>query len=119
MKPQIRDLSIYVHIPFCRAKCSYCDFLSFGGLEYPFQRQYIKALQKEIEAYRMVSEDYLVQTVFFGGGTPSYIEADLICDVMDTIRNVFEVAEDAEITLEGNPDSLKLEIGRASCRERV
>ena len=109
MKPQIRDLSIYVHIPFCRAKCSYCDFLSFGGLEYPFQRQYIKALQKEIEAYRMVSEDYLVQTVFFGGGTPSYIEADLICDVMDTIRNVFEVAEDAEITLEGNPDSLKLD----------
>lgn len=109
MKPQIRDLSIYVHIPFCRAKCSYCDFLSFGGCDYPLQRRYVNALCREIEAYEAVSKDYQVQTIFFGGGTPSYMEADLICQIMETIKKVFHVTEHAEITLEGNPDSLKLD----------
>lgn len=107
MKPKARDLSIYVHIPFCKMKCSYCDFLSFGGCEYPAQRQYVNALCRELEAYQSISKDYQVQTIFFGGGTPSYIDADLICQIMETIQNVFDVAEDAEVTIEGNPDSLK------------
>lgn len=109
MNSEVRDLSIYVHIPFCKAKCSYCDFLSFGGFRYPMQRQYVDALCREIEAYSRVSGQYRARTIFFGGGTPSYIEADLICRIMETIEKVFDVAEDAEITLEGNPDSLKLE----------
>ena len=109
MSSGTRELSIYVHIPFCKAKCSYCDFLSFGGCDYPIQRQYVNALCREIKAYSLVSKEYRVQTIFFGGGTPSYIEADLICQIMETIEEVFEVAEDAEITLEGNPDSLKLD----------
>lgn len=106
MKPKIRDLSIYVHIPFCRAKCSYCDFLSFGGCDGSLQKQYVDALCKEIEAYRFVAKDYRVQTIFFGGGTPSFIEAEWIGQILATIQKVFEVTEDAEITLEGNPDSL-------------
>ncbi len=107
VKRKIRDLSIYVHIPFCKAKCSYCDFLSFGGCGYQEQRQYVNALCREIEAYRVISKEYRVQTIFFGGGTPSYIDADLLCEVFDTIQNVFDVAGNAEITIEGNPDSLK------------
>jgi oxygen-independent coproporphyrinogen-3 oxidase len=104
-----RELSIYVHIPFCKAKCSYCDFLSFGGCGHSQQLQYVKALCREIQAYEQVAEPYWVETIFFGGGTPSYIEGDLIDTVLDTIRQVFQVAEDAEITIEGNPDSLTLE----------
>ncbi|MCM1179046.1 MAG: radical SAM family heme chaperone HemW [Clostridium sp.] len=106
MEPEIRDLSIYVHIPFCRAKCSYCDFLSFAGCEHSKQEQYVNALCREINAYAFLSEEYRVQTIFFGGGTPSYIDADFICRILETVRNVFDVAKDAEVTIEGNPDSL-------------
>lgn len=104
-----RELSIYVHVPFCKAKCSYCDFLSFGGCDYSRQKQYVNALCKEIEAYQSIAEEYVVGTIFFGGGTPSYVEATFIEKMMQTIRNVFVVDERAEITIEGNPDSLTKE----------
>lgn len=107
MKPDMRDLSLYVHIPFCKQKCIYCDFLSFGECGYEIRRQYISALCKEIEAYQEEAQDYRIKTIFIGGGTPSYIEADLIAEVMHTIHQVFYVEPDAEVTLEGNPDSLK------------
>ncbi len=102
----MRDLSIYVHIPFCKAKCSYCDFLSFGGCGPKLQRRYADALCREIESFWPFAEDYRVKTIFFGGGTPSYVEASLIGQILDTIRKVFAVDREAEITLEGNPDSL-------------
>ncbi len=102
----MRDLSIYVHIPFCKAKCSYCDFLSFGGCGARIQRRYADALCREIESFWPFAEDYRVGTIFFGGGTPSYVEASLIGQILDAIRKVFAVDAEAEITLEGNPDSL-------------
>ncbi len=105
-KSTTRELSLYVHIPFCKAKCNYCDFLSFGGCGYSRQKQYVDALCKEIEAYQAVAKEYVVETIFFGGGTPSYVDASLIEKVMQTIQNVFVVGEHAEITIEGNPDSL-------------
>lgn len=106
-KSKIRDLSLYIHIPFCKQKCVYCDFLSFGESGYDRQRQYISSLCKEIETYQIMAKDYLVKTIFIGGGTPSYIGADLIEKVMETVYKVFKVDTDAEITMEGNPDSLK------------
>lgn len=106
MKPKVRDLSLYVHIPFCKQKCNYCDFLSFGGCSYSRQKQYVEALCKEIEAYKDVASDYMVKTIFIGGGTPSYIEVTFMEQIMRTIFEVFEVEEGAEITIEGNPDSL-------------
>lgn len=102
-----RDLSIYVHIPFCKSKCVYCDFLSFGGYGYSEHRAYADALCREIAAWQAVSEDYVVTSIFLGGGTPSYVEKELIDRVLAKIRTVFEVKKDAEITIEGNPDSLK------------
>lgn len=105
-KPEIREISLYVHIPFCKSKCNYCDFLSFGGCEYSKQKQYVSALCREIEAYRMVAKEYTVKTIFIGGGTPSYIDASLLEQVMRVIHRVFYVKQDAEITIEGNPDSL-------------
>lgn len=106
MKPKIRDLSLYVHIPFCRSKCSYCDFLSFGGCGYRVQKQYAAALCKELQAYKAIAGNYQVKTIYIGGGTPSYMDASLIEQIMQTIYTVFSVAAGAEITIEGNPDSL-------------
>ncbi len=101
-----RDLSLYVHIPFCKTKCNYCDFLSFGGCDYVQQKQYVHALCREIEAYRSVADEYVIRTIFFGGGTPSFMEASFVERIMQTVREVFELDDDAEITIEGNPDSL-------------
>lgn len=106
-KPEKRELSLYVHIPFCKAKCNYCDFLSFGDCDYSRHKTYIHALCKEINAYKPIAHEYVVKTIFFGGGTPSFIEASLIAGVMQTIQDVFEVDNNAEITIEGNPDSLQ------------
>ena len=106
MEPERRELSLYVHIPFCKAKCVYCDFLSFGGCGYDEQKQYTEALCREIETYRPFAKDYRITTIFFGGGTPSYPDAGRIEQIMQTIQDVFYVEPDAEITIEGNPDSL-------------
>lgn len=106
---EIRDLSLYIHIPFCKAKCSYCDFLSFGDCGYSFQKQYMDALKNEIRAYGKVAEDYRVRTIFIGGGTPSYIDSSWIVDIINVIKDTFLICDDAEITLEGNPDSLTRE----------
>lgn len=106
---KMRALSLYVHIPFCKEKCNYCDFLSFGNCSYSRQREYVDALCKEIKAYIPIAEEYEIKTIFFGGGTPSYIEVTLIEQIMQTIRSVFTVDEQAEITIEGNPDSLTKE----------
>lgn len=109
MEPERRELSLYVHIPFCKAKCVYCDFLSFGGCGYDEQKQYTEALCREIEAYRPFAVDYRITTIFFGGGTPSYPDAGLIEQIVQIIQDVFYVEPDAEITIEGNPDSLTKE----------
>lgn len=106
MRSNARDLSLYVHIPFCKVKCAYCDFLSFGGCGDRLHRQYIDALCRELKDYRMIAEEYIVRTIFFGGGTPSYVDASLIGQALQTIREIFVVDEQAEITIEGNPDSL-------------
>lgn len=106
MKNETRDLSLYIHIPFCRAKCNYCDFLSFGGCSISEQREYVNALCKEIGAYSLIADEYRVAAIFFGGGTPSFIDAELIGKILEKIRETFTLSKDCEITIEGNPDSL-------------
>lgn len=101
-----KKLSIYIHIPFCKRKCAYCDFLSFGGRDRSVQKKYIDALCKEIGAYSQIADRYIVSTIFIGGGTPSYIDADHIGRILDRVRGTFTVSDDCEITIEGNPDSL-------------
>ena len=99
-----RELSLYVHIPFCKEKCSYCDFLSFGNCGYRLQRQYVDELKNEIMLYEDISYMYQIKSIFFVGGTPSYIDSAWIVEIMDVIRNTFVLEEDIEITIEGNPD---------------
>jgi oxygen-independent coproporphyrinogen-3 oxidase len=91
-----------VHIPFCRSRCSYCDFAT-GMYEGALAERYVAALICEIERWREVAAPVPVDTVYFGGGTPSLLTAAQIESILRAIRRRFEIAEGAEITLEINP----------------
>lgn len=95
-------ISLYVHIPFCETKCPYCDFNTYAAIE-PLMPAYIAALHAEIALWGKLLGSPQVHTVFFGGGTPSYLPAQDIRRTMGTIRSAFSLTPDAEITLEANP----------------
>jgi oxygen-independent coproporphyrinogen-3 oxidase len=98
----MKSLGIYIHIPFCKQKCLYCDFLSFPeGREQ--QALYFDALKKEIELSAGECKDYEVTSVFIGGGTPTYPEPAYIADIMEIVKRDYNLSEDAEITIECNP----------------
>ncbi|MFY9614575.1 MAG: radical SAM family heme chaperone HemW [Candidatus Dormiibacterota bacterium] len=99
-----RPHSLYVHVPFCVSKCPYCDFNSHVGLEHLFE-SYNQALVEEIMAWGRSLDHPRLDTIFIGGGTPSRVPAAHIKAVLDAARIAFDVAEDAEITLEANPQS--------------
>ena len=102
-----KPLSIYIHIPFCKHKCMYCDFLSFANETVTTQIQYINALMNEINLYKPYADRYIVKTIYIGGGTPSILDEALIGNVLDHIREVFKVDRFAEITIEANPGTIK------------
>ncbi|WP_343321082.1 radical SAM family heme chaperone HemW [Sphingobacterium multivorum] len=95
---------IYVHIPFCKQACHYCDFHFSTSLRY--KSEMINAIRREIELRAAYLEDKKVESIYFGGGTPSLLEADEIAQIIDTIGKHFDIANHAEITLEANPDDL-------------
>ncbi len=97
-----KPLGLYVHIPFCIKKCAYCDFLSAPADE-TTKKRYVEALCKEMAGYKELTKDYVLATVYFGGGTPSVLEVSLIEQLLKNIRQNFSVEEAAEITLEVNP----------------
>lgn len=99
------NLEIYIHTPFCVKKCAYCDFLSFPA-DTNTQVKYVHALLNEIRFYGQQMKGYQVSTVYIGGGTPSWLEAELLVAVMDQIYNNFQVLEDAEISIECNPGTV-------------
>lgn len=94
---------LYIHIPFCRHKCRYCDFPSYGGVE-SYIPAYTEALCREISTSSR--EGLAVDTIYFGGGTPSLLTIPQIASVLQAVNRHFAVDSHAEITLEGNPDSL-------------
>ena len=104
----MKNLELYVHIPFCVKKCSYCDFLSFPADERT-QGEYTQALLREIAYYGKQMKEYSVSTIFVGGGTPSWLEESKMLSILDTIYENFNVSRDAEITMECNPGTLTLE----------
>jgi len=97
--------SLYLHIPFCRRKCSYCDFTSFEQPEIPIDR-YVELLLKELRLRLRSLEPQVVPTLYFGGGTPSLLSPTQICCLLDAVRNHFSVEPSAEITLEANPGTV-------------
>ena len=118
----MKDLSIYIHIPFCVRKCLYCDFLSFpvsvntlsDADMYDFCsstreiiESYVNLLRREITASAAQYKEYQVLSVFWGGGTPSLLPLKAVSGIIETIREHYRVAEDAEITIEMNPDTVE------------
>ena len=100
--PVKKPISLYVHIPFCETKCPYCDFNTYAGIE-PLIPSYVEALCKEIDSWGHVLGGPPVKTVFFGGGTPSYLPAEEVGRVVEAIRSSFDLEATAEVTLEANP----------------
>ena len=98
-------LGIYIHIPFCRSKCDYCDFYSLAGRDDRMD-QYQKALLSYIKETAPLAQDFPVDTIYIGGGTPSYYGAKRLKELLGVIRNLYKVEKDAEVTVECNPDSV-------------
>ncbi len=104
VKPE-QKLGIYIHIPFCRSKCDYCDFYSLAGREGDMDA-YQKALMAHIKETAPLARHMEVDTIYFGGGTPSYYGARRLKEVLSLLKKQFRVLREAEITLEANPDSV-------------
>lgn len=102
-----KPLSIYVHIPFCKHKCMYCDFLSFDNETNSKKIQYVNALMSEIRMYKPYADRYSVKTIYIGGGTPTTLDEALISNILKTINHIFNVDRFAEITIEANPGTIK------------
>lgn len=100
-----KTLGIYIHIPFCRSRCLYCDFCSTTKREGDMGR-YEAALRRHIREYAPQLDGYVIDTVYFGGGTPSIFGASRLIAVLDELKHRGHVLRNAEITLEANPDSV-------------
>ena len=100
------SLGIYIHVPFCRSKCQYCDFYSLSTKEDKLLDGYLDATCRHIREAGALAPGYKVDTVYFGGGTPSFFGADGIATIMTCIRRNFDVDNNAEISIECNPDSV-------------
>ena len=107
-QPQAQSLSLYLHIPFCTAKCGYCDFNSYEGLDH-LVPDYTPALVRELGLWAPAARSHRVETVFLGGGTPSLTSLDDMETIVRGLRDQYEVAPDAEWTLEANPTELTQE----------
>lgn len=100
----MKNLGLYIHIPFCRAKCAYCDFYSLAGSEARMD-DYVSALEQSLRGGGRLAAPYRVDTVYFGGGTPSCLGAARLARLLETVLESFAVEQDAEITFEANPES--------------
>ncbi len=101
----MKELGIYIHIPFCKRKCSYCDFISFSNKTKLIEK-YIEALKIEIDKCKINKENYIIKTIYIGGGTPSFIESKYIVEILNNIKKQFNMSETAEITIEINPGTV-------------
>lgn len=100
-------LSLYIHIPFCAVKCKYCDFLSYDGESYGTMLRYVDCLCQEIKLYAPIADEYLVRSIFIGGGTPSLLDESLIVNIMAFIKKTFTLEKNVEVTIEANPGTLR------------
>lgn len=97
---------IYIHVPFCKTRCIYCDFYTRTDMSPKYN--YVLAICKEIELRKSYISDEIVDTIYFGGGTPSQLSVEDFNKIFETIYNTFEVSSDVEITMEANPDDLDI-----------
>lgn len=118
----MKKLGLYIHIPFCKKKCLYCDFCSFINLEESLEERYVKALVEELKFYTKQLENYIVDSIFIGGGTPSLFKGSSIEYIMKNIYKNLRIAKDCEATIEINPgtvDSEKIQAYKNSGLNRI
>lgn len=104
----MKSISIYIHIPFCVKKCQYCDFLS-APADSRAQEVYLRALKQEIREQAARYREYEVQTVFIGGGTPTAVPCENLCEVLKTVFSFYRMNPHAEISMEANPGTVTKE----------
>jgi oxygen-independent coproporphyrinogen-3 oxidase len=102
--PGTYAVSLYIHIPFCQAKCTYCDFNSYSGLDHLFEK-YERALQAEMQWIHQ-GRSLKVNTIYLGGGTPTVLPLALLGEVLQACREHFTITEGAEMTVEANPGTM-------------
>src|SRR3989344_5044321 len=110
---QCKSLGIYIHIPFCRECCHYCDFLTVGLASGEVDPSFIALLCQEIELWGTFSRWQEVESIYFGGGTPSLCSSKQMGSLLETISHFFQINHDAEITIEANPRDLNFK----KCRQ--
>ena len=98
-----KPLGLYIHVPFCRRKCLYCDFCSFSGLDDDTIDTYVTRLCEELTEKAPTAADHTVDTVYFGGGTPTLLSPTHFARLLDTVRAHYRLSDDVEITTECNP----------------
>ena len=100
-----KSIGLYLHIPFCKSKCPYCDFYSTRAGESEYS-DYVIALKEKIQYWSSLF-DGTVKTVYIGGGTPSVLGSERLCEIFNSVKENFNLESNAEITVEVNPDSGK------------
>lgn len=108
-------LGLYIHIPFCKQKCNYCDFCSFPGIDKETRRRYLAALEEEIRSCAETAKGRTADSVFLGGGTPSLLTPRELCRLFTVLRESFDISPDAEITAEMNPGTVDRELIASFC----
>ena len=99
-----KPLGLYIHVPFCAHKCAYCDFYSITDED--LIQEYTLAITEHIRMKKRMAKNYIVDTIFFGGGTPSLLPLESFYEIMTAIRSVFDISPTVEITIEANPGTL-------------
>ncbi|MCI9063380.1 MAG: oxygen-independent coproporphyrinogen III oxidase [Clostridia bacterium] len=99
----MKNIGVYIHIPFCKQKCIYCDFISYADKQ-DKQERYVKSLIKEIQQWRIENKDTEIDTIYIGGGTPSYLDSEYILEILDQFKE--KILPNAEITIEVNPGTV-------------
>ena len=92
MSAKVKKIGIYIHIPFCKQKCLYCDFVSFANRE-SMQKEYAQAIKKEMEKWKNTNKDFKIKTIYIGSGTPSYIDSKYIVDILNAIRGKLKLCK--------------------------
>ncbi len=127
-----KKLSIYIHIPFCAKRCGYCNFVTFADKE-NYMFDYTACLIKEIKMRAKNFKEHVVQSIYVGGGTPSYLHSGLMLKIIKAVKESYSIMKNAEITIEANPNSLtipkleefkscgfnRLSIGAQTCNNKI
>lgn len=106
------NAGLYIHVPFCSSKCNYCDFNSYAG-KINLAENYFKSMKKEIELYKSEMKDYLINTIFVGGGTPSVVNDIYVSEILEKCKTEYNISANCEISIESNPGTLSIEKLRA------